>query len=279
MNKSLISIIVPTFNRAYSLPKTIDSILTQTYDNWELIIIDDGSTDDTKDIVKEYNNPKIKYLYQENKRQSAARNKGLEIAKGDWISYLDSDNEFYPNYLETVLNRISEKPDTLYALVQAKRTLELYENGKLVKVIDDSKDFPPDLSIQDIFHKKLHTDINGFIHSKQIIKDGIRFDEDLPKFEDWDFIMKMGEKYPNNFLYINTRLLNYHQKYGGDGVVSNSTYRDWAILYDYIYQKHKDAKLMKGQTWYPERVQVWNRRADDFDKGLLPPYYLWYFKE
>jgi glycosyltransferase involved in cell wall biosynthesis len=277
--KPLISIIIPTFNRGYVLDKAINSILVQAYNEWELIIVDDGSTDNTKDIIEQYNNPKIKYLYQEKNGQCAARNKGLEIAKGDWIAYLDSDNEFYPHYLETVLKRIAQKPNALYALVQAKRTLELFENGKLMKLIDDSKDFPPDLTIQDIFHKKLHTDINGFFHSKQIIQQGIKFDEDLPKFEDWDFLMKIGNKFPDNFLYINVQLLNYHQKYGGDGVVSNSTYREWANLYEYIYQKHKNDKLMQGQTWYPERVRTWNKRADDFEKGLLPPYQLWYFSD
>ena len=274
----LVSIIIPTFNRAYILPKAIDSVLSQTYDNWELIIVDDGSTDNTKSIVADYKNPKIKYVYQENKRQSAARNKGLEIAKGDLIAYIDSDNELHPNYLEVILKKISENPNTLYALVQAKRTLELYENGKLTKIIDDSDDFPPNLTIQDIFHKKLHADINGFFHSRKAIEEGVRFDE-IIKFEDWDFIMQVGEKFPNNFLYINIPLLNYHQRFGGDGTVGNSTYRDWANWYEYIYQKHKDAELMKGQTWYPERVKVWNKRADDFEKGILPPYHLWYFKK
>lgn len=279
MRTSLVSIITPTYNRAYCLGKAVLSILGQTYSNWELLIVDDGSIDETKKLVLSFYDPRIKYFAQNHKGQSAARNYGLSKARGEWISYLDSDNEFYPNYLEVALGELQKNRHALYALIRSKRTLELYKGGKLIKLIDDSNDFPPSLNIADIFCRKLHTDINGFIHSSKIIEAGIWFDEQLPMNEDWDFIMQIGEKFPDSFLYITRILLNYHQRFGGDGVVSNSTYRDWAKLFEYIYQKHKDSALMAGQAWYPERVQLWNKRADDFDKGLLPPYYLHYFQD
>ena len=83
---NLVSIVTPTFNRAYILTTAIKSILSQTYKNWEMIIIDDGSTDNTKELVLSFEDKRIKYLYQKNAGPSAARNKAPLTAKGEWIA-------------------------------------------------------------------------------------------------------------------------------------------------------------------------------------------------
>lgn len=110
MDSLLFSIIVPTYNRAHFLGRTIASVLNQTYVNWELLIVDDGSTDNTKDLVLGYSDAdrRIKYIYQENKRVSAARNNGLQNAQGDYLCFLDSDDEFKPDHLQTFANAINE---------------------------------------------------------------------------------------------------------------------------------------------------------------------------
>jgi len=89
------SIIIPTYNRASMIPKAIESVLQQTFVEWELIIIDDGSIDNTAEIVKTYTDSRIKYIWQENQERSVARNKGISIAKGRYICFLDSDNKYY----------------------------------------------------------------------------------------------------------------------------------------------------------------------------------------
>ena len=85
------SIIIPTYNRAAFLPKAIESVLAQTYTDWELIVVDDGSTDNTREVVAQYNDERIIYIYQENAERSAARNNGISQAKGDFICFMDSD--------------------------------------------------------------------------------------------------------------------------------------------------------------------------------------------
>lgn len=96
-----ISIILPTYNRAHLIQTAIDSVLTQKFEDWELIIVDDGSTDNTKEIVAANQDERIIYLYQENAERSVARNKGIEKATSEWICFLDSDDYFLPNHLFT----------------------------------------------------------------------------------------------------------------------------------------------------------------------------------
>ena len=111
MNKvPFFSIILPTYNRASMIFSAIDSVITQSFTNWELIIVDDGSTDNTKEIIDSYiiSDKRIKYFYQENSERSIARNNGISKAKGDWICFLDSDDLYHNNHLITFFNFISE---------------------------------------------------------------------------------------------------------------------------------------------------------------------------
>ncbi|MGD0711505.1 MAG: glycosyltransferase family 2 protein [Bacteroidales bacterium] len=102
------SIILPTFNRAYMLSRAIHSVIEQTFPGWELIIIDDGSTDNTPDIVKEFSDSRIIYIYQQNAERSTARNNGIDLAKGKYICFLDSDDYYLPNHLENFYKKIKE---------------------------------------------------------------------------------------------------------------------------------------------------------------------------
>lgn len=95
------SIVIPTYNRAHMLPKALESVYHQTFPDWECIIVDDGSTDNTKEIVQKWTDRdnRFRYIYQQNAERSAARNKGIENAKGEWICFLDSDDYFLPERL------------------------------------------------------------------------------------------------------------------------------------------------------------------------------------
>ncbi|MBE7064628.1 MAG: glycosyltransferase [Ruminococcaceae bacterium] len=107
------SIIVPVYNRAISLPKTIQSVIDQSYGDWELILIDDGSSDNSGDVCIMYTekDDRIHYFYQDNKGVSAARNYGIKNAVGDYILFLDSDDGLEMNALEVLNERITEYHD------------------------------------------------------------------------------------------------------------------------------------------------------------------------
>lgn len=277
-NKPLISVITPAFNRAHTIKRAVESVLGQTYENWEHIIVDDGSTDNTKAVVKSVDDGRIVYFQKANGGPSSARNYGISCARGEWIMYLDSDDELLPACMETMLKWIVANPGTVFAFPRSTRTLELYEGGRLVKSVDDSGDTPPQFSIQDIFDRNAGFSPNGFMHLRKLFKDGICWDEDLALMEDWELMLSIGEQYPDGFLYVPVVLQKYTQRFGSDNLVSKTQYSSWADAFEYIYQKHKNDRALKNQTWYPQKIKKWNKRQQEFEAGKRPPYQYHYFQ-
>ena len=105
----LVSVVIPTYNSVKFIAQAIDSVLNQTYTNYEIVIVDDGSTDETKKLLKSYQG-KINYVYQENQGVATARNRGIEIATGELIAFLDADDLFLPNKLEQQVKVLLEQP-------------------------------------------------------------------------------------------------------------------------------------------------------------------------
>jgi glycosyltransferase involved in cell wall biosynthesis len=102
--QKLISIITPSYNRALLLPRAIASVQMQSYLNWELIIVDDGSTDSTKEVIDPYlKDSRIKYFFKENSGAAHTRNVGVDISKGDYLIFLDSDDEVNLDWLSTLV--------------------------------------------------------------------------------------------------------------------------------------------------------------------------------
>jgi glycosyltransferase involved in cell wall biosynthesis len=115
LNKPLVSIVIPSFNRAYCLAETVESALAQTYDNIEIVLIDDGSTDVTRELAGQRwgNDPRIRYFYQENRGISAARNLGIANSRGNFIALLDSDDLWAPWKLEVQMACMERFPATV----------------------------------------------------------------------------------------------------------------------------------------------------------------------
>lgn len=110
--RPLVSVILPTYNRGYVLKRAVDSVLAQTYSNLELIVIDDGSTDNTQELLASYSDPRLKVVVPgKNGGPAAARNRGLEVARGDFIAFQDSDDEWLLEKLERQLAHLEAHPD------------------------------------------------------------------------------------------------------------------------------------------------------------------------
>lgn len=127
---SKISVIIPTYNYAGFVTQAIESVLAQTYKNFEIIVIDDGSTDDTKEVLRPYMN-KVRYIYTENGGPSRARNLGVKNSKGEYVAFLDSDDLYSNDYLEKCINNLSDNSGDL---VMTDSYSDFYDDtSKLIK--------------------------------------------------------------------------------------------------------------------------------------------------
>jgi glycosyltransferase involved in cell wall biosynthesis len=277
--KPVVSVITPTYNRAHTIQKAIDSVRNQTFENWEMIIVDDGSVDNTQQIVSENKDSRIKYYKKPNGGPARARNFGIEHARGKWIMYLDSDDELLPSCIETMMQWADKNPKAVFAIPRSERVLELYENGKLAKSIDDSGDTPLEFTIQDIFERNAGFSCNGFMHLRRLYDEGIAWDPECKLMEDWELMLSISDKYPEGFMYVPIVLQRYTQRFGSDNLVSQTQYCDWADAFEYIYERHKNDVSLDRQNWYPRKVEKWRKRQKDFEAGKIPPYHQHYFSK
>jgi glycosyltransferase involved in cell wall biosynthesis len=203
----LISVIVPTYNRANTIEYTLDSILAQTYQNLEIIIIDDGSTDETETIVKSsYHNKKIpiQYYQKSNGGCASARNQGLEYAKGEFIAFLDSDDRWMPNALETLLNCLVEsQADFAYS-----PSIEVLQSGREKISYPCAKGCPEKFSIE---HFKSSKSRPGAILYRRLVFEQVKgFREDLKYSEDSDFLQRVAIHFTSVYSSIPSVKVYHH---------------------------------------------------------------------
>ena len=141
MKKPLVSVVIPTFNNAALLPDTLDGVKRQTFGNLEVIVVDDGSTDDTGDIVS-HCYPEIVYYHQSNHGQAAARNKGASLARGDYVAFCDHDDVWNKRHLERLFDCFTSHPNSGMVFDNARYFRDgvapkLHLEPRLSKILDD----------------------------------------------------------------------------------------------------------------------------------------------
>ncbi len=240
MNQPLVSVIIPTYNRGYCVFKSIDSVLNQTYTNTQIILIDDGSTDDTSQKVKLYI-PRIEYYYQVNQGQGAARNLGLMYAQGEFIATLDSDDYWHPEFLESHINHMVEND-----LVLSFSNYSVYnsEFGRMSQ-IDRMQPFfdadnPDKWCVIDgrEFRKLVVPGViipsSGVVKHRRVM--GIGWDPAAKIADDW--ILQLDIAIQDNLKMGYTFLKNWEKGHFGDNISimgSSSIETTWK-LYDSIHQ-------------------------------------------
>ena len=198
-----VSVVIPCFNRKKTLSRSIDSVVNQTYKPSEIIIVDDGSTDGTRDfILNSY--PNIKYFFQPKKGVSSARNKGIRESSSDWVAFLDSDDEWLPQKLEKQINQLGKHSEIFIS-----HTNEIWiRNGVRVNQMKKHQKYGGY-----IFDKCLDicriSPSSVLIH-KRVLKDVGVFDEALQVCEDYDLWLRITSKY--SVLFERELLI---VKYGG----------------------------------------------------------------
>jgi len=249
------SIILPTYNRCYVLWRAILSVINQTYPYWELIIIDDASSDETEKLMAQFSDPRIKYFkLKKNKGPAGARNYGLNKAQNELIAYIDSDNKWHEEFLEVAVKTFKKFPSKKVCFCKKNYRLILTgtKKGQQVNLRDEYTNHRKHFDLKRLWQRKFVIDTNTIVHKKDILKKTGKWDEKLDFWEDFEFLLRVSKSFPEGFIYLNRALVDYEQIL--DLQDKNKIFKKWQKAEKLIYEKHKDHPLMKQQEWYPPKV-------------------------
>jgi glycosyltransferase involved in cell wall biosynthesis len=183
-SRGLVSVIIPAYNQGRYLGKAIQSVLDQTYPHLEAIIVDDGSTDDSAEVARSFHDPRLHYVYQDNRGLSAARNTGVRYAHGEYLAYLDSDDLFLPRKLELLAGILDANPDLGFAAGQA---VPIDENDQPLGHLFDSP--PPEDPSRLLLGNPFH--VGSVLVRARWQTEAGGFDETLRSYEDWDMWLRL----------------------------------------------------------------------------------------
>jgi Glycosyl transferase family 2 len=185
--KALVSVVLATRNRSQYLPRAIGSVLAQTYPKWELLAVDDGSDDDTYEVVRAVDDERIRCFHTPHRGVAAARNHALTNVSGDYVAYIDDDNTMHPDWLRSIVWAFTTWPETecLYGAVIM---------GGVADAVEPAQAGMPWLWFapfnRDHLGRENLTDIGAVAHRAGLPE--AVFDEDLTEFDDWDLLLRMA---------------------------------------------------------------------------------------
>lgn len=206
MKKPQVSVIIPTYNYGGFIKRAIRSVLRQTFEDFELIVVDDGSTDHTEAIVKSIPDRRIKYLrHTKNRGGNAARNTGLRAASGSYLAFLDSDDEWLPDKLDLQIKLFAESNEKIGLIYSGVNVIDQTGNSPPLKLFPKARG--------NIFTLLLKGNcITGGGSSDVIKKECFEnvgfFNETLPSGQEWDFHIRVSKIYAVDF--IDECLVNYY---------------------------------------------------------------------
>lgn len=257
MNKNpIVSVIIPTYNRAHLVSRSIQSVLNQTYQDFELIIIDDGSNDNTEDVIEEFQkkDKKIRYIrHDKNKGGSAARNTGVRAAKGEYIAFQDSDDEWFPEKLEKQMKIFENMPtevgvvySDMWRICRGKRK---YWCSPIIKPEDG---VVYNQALDRFMGMGMGIGIQSAIIKRKCFNTVGMFDESFHRFIDLELFIRLSKYY--YFYHINEPLVNYYNT--GKGISTNNE----ALIeaYELIFKKYSYNIVKNKRTLAKYQYSVGN---------------------
>lgn len=222
------SVIIPVFNKALFIGETLNSVLAQTFTDFEIIIVNDGSTDESEAIIKGFNDSRIRYYYQENAGVAVARNFGIDKAQGEFICFLDADDYWYPNFLETMQSYIQKLPEaSVFACaieVETKRNRFIPQYSIAKK---------SDFEIVNFFDASQHECVlwtSAVAIRKKVFDKVGKFDEKVKISEDTELWIRIGLAYSVVFIWETLARYVYDE---------NSISRSWTYFFEpYTFEKY-----------------------------------------
>lgn len=232
MEDALVSVIMPVYNRVDTIKRAVDSVLSQTYSNIELIVVDDGSTDNTLSIIQSYADDRIRVLCQEHGGANKARNYGIVNAKGDYIAFQDSDDEWLPDKLRIQIEQMETQ-----GYMACYSAYNLCENGVILTVpfyYSNIDKYQTNLRKTLMKHNAIGTPT--LVIRREVLKliGDEYFDERMPRLQDYDFVIRVAKCVEIG--YVSRPLVNAFK-------TSNSISADRIALYkaiSYLIIKHRD---------------------------------------
>lgn len=234
----MITVIIPTYNRGNKLLGAVESVLNQTYKDIELLVVDDGSTDNTESIIKNIQDSRVKYIWQENKGACVARNTGIKAAKGKYIAFNDSDDVWMKDKLEKELDIIEKyNADVVFCKITQKLGNKYYE---LPRKLKEGFQALPVKNLQGIGTQSL-------LFKREVLTE-FKFDEKIPRFQELDLLLRISESKKFTFYFLNESLVNY--EVGIDSISKSGKKLEMAC--EHIEKSRKNFKKM-----YPEMSREW----------------------
>ena len=257
------SIVIPTYNRASTISRSLDSVLNQSFQDWECLIVDDHSTDNTKELIEKYHSQdsRIKYLVNSRKKGApGARNIGLAKAKSDWVAFFDSDDKMHHYFLERLYAKINASVDVITCwsnIIDSKtnKTIGLFN------WVSENNIHPA------LLQGKTYVDTNSAIIRKSCLEKINGWSEDCPSFQEWDLHLRLSQT--ASYTTVQEPLIDYYVN--GTDTISKDRKRE-VDGYLYILSKYK-------RDWesYPEQYYQYGERVLNilyFNNNILQLYRL-----
>lgn len=269
-----VTVIIPAYNAARYLPDALSSVLRQTFADWEVIVVDDGSTDDTRSLVHSSMRPfdgRLKYIYQDNRGVAAARNAGIQSARGELIALLDADDVWLPHRLEKGIALLDSDPSI--GLVHGE-VARINTAGEIIE-------YPPRPARQymqgdiarHIYTRRAHLLCVTVLFRKACVDSVGLFDEAMRATEDRDLWFRIAERYRVGHV---DEIVAYYR------VSPNSASRDWQgsrTWQTYFIEKHRARGAVSRLTAREAFGNMYRERGDAvFNTGDIRESLRWYFE-
>ena len=206
----LVSVVIPAFNRAHCVADAVNSVLAQSFQDFEIIAVDDGSSDGTAEVLEQFGD-RIRLIRQENRGVAAARNTGVRVARGSWIAFLDSDDRWHPEKLERQVNAM-EKYGVKICFTRCVNTdNELLKDIEFVTAsLCEPEIFHVPNAVDSVCLSPRHPLIPTMVVDKQLLEKAGLFDESFQAAEDADLIFRLS--FLSGYLYLDRPLATVHEK-------------------------------------------------------------------
>lgn len=206
-----VSVVIPTYNRAHLISRALQSVLCQTFSDYEIVVVDDGSTDHTLEVIKAFQDTRIEYVRLErNRGPSLARNVGIQAARGEWIAFLDSDDEWLPRKLELQVARLEGTNDSHATVVYC--LCDQYD-GSLKRTVPSIDRLHEGDVFDHLLRNRRPPTASAFVVKRSCLLGIGGFDEGFPSSNDIDLWLRLAQA-SNRFLAVNEVLVIKHNHFG-----------------------------------------------------------------